>query len=195
MAAKKKSGKKRAKVERDFPQWSQDKYIKAWNFASQSHEGQKLTGSNVAYINHIGLVAMEVMTCIAQDRSINDPDLSIQCALLHDTIEDTNTSYRQVTDEFGADVADGVLALTKNKTLGTKLEQMNDSLARIREQPREVWIVKLADRITNLQPPPQHWTKTKIASYKKEARLILAELGEASDYLSKRLAEKIRHYT
>ena len=55
--------------------------------------------------------------------------------------------------------------------------------------------MKLADRITNLQPPPAHWTKKKVAAYKKEARLILAELGEASDYLSERLAEKIRNYT
>ena len=177
------------------PQWSQDKYTRAWNFASQAHEGQKLTGANVAYINHIGLVAMEVMTCIAQDRSFDDPDLSIQCALLHDTIEDTNTSYEQITDEFGSDVANGVLALTKNKTLGTKMEQMKDSLARIRQQPREIWIVKLADRVTNLQPPPPHWTKKKIMAYRQEARLILAELGEASNYLSERLAEKIRHYS
>jgi (p)ppGpp synthase/HD superfamily hydrolase len=175
-------------------QWSPDKYIKAWNFASQSHEGQKLTGTNVAYINHIGLVAMEVMTCIAQDRSIANPDLAIQCALLHDTIEDTHVLYEQIAEEFGVDVADGVLAVTKNRTLGEKSLQMKDSLARIRMQPREVWIVKLADRITNLQPPPEQWSKKKIAAYRVEADLILSELGEASEYLSERLAVKIQDY-
>lgn len=194
MASKKKISGETDSGERKFPRWSQDKYIKAWNFASQSHEGQKLTGSNVAYINHIGLVAMEVMTCIAQDRTIQNPDLAVQCALLHDTIEDTDTLYEQVKKEFGVDVADGVLALTKNKTLGTKPLQMKDSLARIRKQPREVWIVKLADRITNLQPPPHQWSAKKVAAYKKEAKLILRELGDASAYLSARLASKIENY-
>lgn len=189
-----KSDSEKTRDRRGYPQWSQDKYIKAWNFASQSHEGQKLTGSNVAYINHIGLVAMEVMTCIAQDRTIQNPDLAIQCALLHDTIEDTNTLYEQVAEEFGVDVADGVLALTKNKTLGEKPLQMKDSLERIRKQPREVWLVKLADRITNLQPPPDSWSREKVAAYKEEARLILDELGAASRYLSERLAGKIESY-
>jgi GTP diphosphokinase / guanosine-3',5'-bis(diphosphate) 3'-diphosphatase len=71
---------------------------------------------------------------------------------------------------------------------------MADSLRRIKLQPREVWLVKLADRIVNLQPPPEHWQADKIAAYRAEARVILAALGEASPLLAARLAEKIEAY-
>jgi (p)ppGpp synthase/HD superfamily hydrolase len=90
-------------------------------------------------------------------------------------------------------VAAGVAALSKRKGLA-KADAMRDSLARIRERPHAVWLVKLADRITNLQPPPKHWTAEKIANYRVEAELILRELGPASSYLGKRLAEKIASY-
>ncbi len=76
--------------------WSQDLYLKAWNFASNAHKDQKLPGSDIPYINHIGSVAMEVMAAIAQSSSVANPDLAVQCALLHDTVEDTRTTYEQV---------------------------------------------------------------------------------------------------
>ena len=69
--------------------WNQEKYIKAWNFASIVHNGQTLPGTDLPYINHIGNVAMEAMAAIANDTRINNPDLLVQCALLHDVIEDT----------------------------------------------------------------------------------------------------------
>jgi (p)ppGpp synthase/HD superfamily hydrolase len=71
---------------------------------------------------------------------------------------------------------------------------MRDSLARIRAQPAEVWMVKLADRITNLQAPPHYWTREKIRAYRAEAREIHAQLGAACDVLGPRLLEKIEAY-
>lgn len=115
------------------------------------------------------------------------------CALLHDTVEDTAVTYEQVAAGFGQPVADGVLALTKDEGL-PKGEQMPDSLRRIKRQPREVWLVKLADRIVNLQPPPKHWQAERIAAYKVESDSILAALGEASPLLAERLAAKIEAY-
>jgi len=71
---------------------------------------------------------------------------------------------------------------------------MIECLGRIKQQPEEIWMVKLADRITNLQPPPGHWLKEKIGNYLREAMTIHAYLGEASGYLSSRLLEKIDAY-
>jgi (p)ppGpp synthase/HD superfamily hydrolase len=71
---------------------------------------------------------------------------------------------------------------------------MEDSLRRIRQQPREVWRVKLADRITNLQPPPSYWTPEKRGKYRAEAVTILDALGEASPFLATRLRGKIEAY-
>jgi len=173
--------------------WNQDLYIKAWNYASKIHNEQLLPCSDIPYINHIGLVAMEAMAAIANG-NIENPDLLVQCALLHDTIEDTSSSYDDIKSEFGIEVADGVLALTKDKSLSSKREQMLDSIQRIRLQPKEVWMVKLCDRITNLQPPPNKWDKTKIMNYRDEAILIHTKLGSANSFLSDRLNEKITDY-
>lgn len=93
--------------------------------------------------------------------------------MLHDVIEDTETSYDDLEKQFGTDVALGVLALTKDINLPSKEEQMIDTLDRIRKQPVEIRMVKMADRITNLQPPPHYWSGEKIQNYRKEARLIL----------------------
>ncbi|MFQ3170219.1 MAG: (p)ppGpp synthase/HD superfamily hydrolase [Oleispira sp.] len=173
--------------------WDQEKYLTAWNFACTVHNGQTLPGSDIPYINHLGLVAMEAMATIAHE-NIDNPNLLVVCALLHDSIEDTATTYKDINNMFGADIAEGVLALTKNKQLSSKHEQMLDSINRIKDQPIEVWMVKLCDRITNLQVPPKHWNKDKIIQYQNEARLILDQLSEANKFLAKRLKNKISAY-
>jgi (p)ppGpp synthase/HD superfamily hydrolase len=71
---------------------------------------------------------------------------------------------------------------------------MTDSLQRIREQPREIWVVKLADRVTNLQSPPAHWSEEKVAGYRVQAVQIRDALGEASDHLRARLDQRLETY-
>ena len=71
---------------------------------------------------------------------------------------------------------------------------MKDSLERIKQQPKEITMVKMADRITNLQPPPAHWDRGKIKRYATEAAMILNHLGTADSYLAGRLSMKIVEY-
>lgn len=174
--------------------WSPDLFIKAWNFACFVHKDQKMPGSDVPYTNHIGSVVMEIVSALSRGSRVENPDLAVQCAILHDSIEDTPTTFNQVRDEFGPDVADGVAALSKNPDLPTKSEQMFDSLKRIKSQPREVWMVKMADRISNLQGPPHYWTLEKIRGYCAEAVRIHADLHTANEILGRRLLEKIEDY-
>lgn len=172
--------------------WSQERYLAAWRFAAEAHHGQTFPGTELSYLLHIGAVAMEVLGALAVE-DVEEPDLAVQCALLHDVLEDTEVGYPQLVAVFGERVADGVRALTKDGGMD-KAAAMADSLARIREQPREVWWVKLADRITNLQPPPHYWSAGKIERYRGEAETILAALGEASPFLAGRLRGKIAGY-
>ncbi len=60
--------------------------------------------------------------------------------------------------------------------------------------PKEVWALKLADRITNLQPPPAHWSKIKRLKHQDEARLLHEMLREGNAYLAERLNTKIVTY-
>ncbi|MEM9338933.1 MAG: HD domain-containing protein [Bacteroidota bacterium] len=179
--------------------WSPDIYAKAWEFATLAHQNQtyggKTEGVEINYINHIGSVAMEVANALQFSSDQLDADLAIQCALLHDIIEDTKFTFYDVKSEFGEDVAKGVSALTKNESLPSKRESMLDSLSRIRQQPYEVWMVKMADRICNLYHPPYYWDGQKIASYREEAQLIFDHLNEANEVLATRLKSKIGAYS
>ena len=71
---------------------------------------------------------------------------------------------------------------------------MLDSLNRISKQRKEVWAVKLADRITNLQKPPKSWDNFKRINYREEAIIILDKLKGSNSYLENRLSEKIKEY-
>ncbi|MBY0431235.1 MAG: HD domain-containing protein [Rhodospirillales bacterium] len=172
--------------------WSQENYIRALRFACAAHAGQTLPGSALPYAVHLACVAMEVTAALAVE-PVESPDLAVQCALLHDTIEDTAQTAATLESAFGPAVAAGVLALSKTTGL-SKAEAMRQSLERIRLQPREIWMVKLADRITNLQKPPESWSPPKIVAYHAQAVEILDALGEASPFLAARLTEKIKAY-
>lgn len=163
-----------------------DTIQKAILFAAQAHATQLFPGTELPYLLHLAQVASEVT-------SANGSELSVLCAWLHDTIEDTATSYETVQATFGVAVAQGVLALTKDSNL-PKEQRMADSLERILQQPADIAWVKLADRISNLQGPPHYWTPEKIAGYREEAQQILDALGPSCPALAARLEAKITAY-
>jgi len=177
--------------------WSIDELQDTWQLVSRLHDGQKYggpkQGEKIEYINHIGSVAFEIMKALEHTPGMN-ARLALSCALLHDSIEDTPFSYEEVQELFGSGIADGVMALTKNEALEGKQEKMTDSLKRIKLQPKEVWAVKLADRICNLYAPPYYWSNDKKLAYIEEAKLILSELRDGNAYLATRLEEKIEDY-
>jgi len=174
--------------------FSQENYIEVLNFAALAH-GEQKTPKGLPYLAHITCVAMEVINaCEKSQLEQNKTDLAISCALLHDVIEDTNITYDEIYVKFGDKIANGVEALTKDKTKSTKQEQMKDSLERLLAQPYEIQMVKLADRITNLGIPPKHWDNEKMKKYQEEASLILSCLKNSNVYLAKRLEEKIEEY-
>lgn len=178
-------------------EWSIDELQDVWQLASNLHDGQKYggqkKGQQVEYINHIGSVTFEIIKAVEIDTTLNS-DLSIKCAVLHDTIEDTKLSIEEVENRFGKNVAEGVLALTKKEQDNSINDKMLDSLNRIKQQPKEVWVVKMADRICNLYAPPFYWSNKKRKSYLEEAKTIHNELKDGSTYLANRLLEKIEKY-
>jgi (p)ppGpp synthase/HD superfamily hydrolase len=173
--------------------WSQDKYMDAMLFAATAHKDQKVPGRRYSYVVHLAGVAMEVIGANSVDE-VEDPDLMVQCALLHDVLEDTEVTYEEVATDFGSAVADGVLALSKNTELPKK-DQIPESLMRILLQPKEVQMVKLGDRITNMRKPPYEWTREKRIAYRADATLIYEKLKTCSEYLSSRLKRKIEAYS
>ena len=172
----------------------QTTYQNTLRFAAHKHslKEQKVPGTNLPYVVHLSNVAMEIFAAAAHSPGFG-LTYALQLALLHDTVEDTETTLEEIAETFGPEVAQGVAALTKNEQL-PKDAQMPDSLRRLKTLPKEAGAVKLADRITNLQPPPSHWDDEKKKKYRDEARQILQALQGVNAYLENRLKEKIRAY-
>jgi guanosine-3',5'-bis(diphosphate) 3'-pyrophosphohydrolase len=172
----------------------QSVYQKTILFAAERHarKNQMLLDSNIPYVVHLSDVCMEILIA-SQCGGTFDLSLAVQAALLHDILEDTDTTAAELEQQFGTQVVQYVQGLTKDKRIPAE-ERMRDSLKRIKACPKEAWAVKLADRITNLQPPPKSWPLGKIVKYRNEAEIILAELGEANPYLVRRLKREIEKY-
>lgn len=169
-----------------------ERYVEAMRYAAAKHNAQKEPGHDLPYLVHVVSVAAEVIAVLHVARFSN-PELAVTCALLHDTVEDTGTPLDEIRERFGADVAAGVAALSKNPTLFKK-DQMADSLRRILEQPPEIAAVKLADRTINLSAPPHYWSKEKCGKYRVEAGLIADTLGARCPALEARLRAQIASY-
>ena len=80
--------------------WNSEIYLKTLLFAGQAHVNQKVPASEISYVVHITNVCMEAITALVNSPYHNlDSDLVIQCALLHDTIEDTSVIYEDVVQK------------------------------------------------------------------------------------------------
>lgn len=172
--------------------WNRDIYQKAARFACELHADQRVKDSSANYALHLANVSMEVIATWHCEPDF-DIDLAIQTAWHHDTLEDTNVSAELLQSEFGQDVFSCVKALTKNHSL-PYAERMPDVLQRLEQTFREASIVKLADRITNLQKPPSSWSKEKRISYCHEAVVIGESLKGRCFTLEQRLKEKVEEY-
>lgn len=173
----------------------QDIYQKAIRFAGERHleNNQTVKGTKLPYVVHLSNVAMEILLAATHSENF-DLEFALPVALLHDTIEDTSVTFKELKEKFGDEIAEAVLALSKDERL-PKEEQIPDSIKRIKKLRREVFAVKLADRITNLQPPPADWGREMIVKYRDDSIFILKEMQEGNSYLAERLRTKIVEYS
>ncbi|MDR2605308.1 MAG: HD domain-containing protein [Desulfovibrio sp.] len=162
----------------------------AWIYATYKHRHQLYPGSEkIPYMAHISAVVITLIPALVENMHYDEVK-ALCCAVLHDTIADTDATKEQIEELFGTAIAEGVSALSKDKLLQGEAATL-DSLERIKLQSKEVWLVKLADRIANLQTPPNHWSKEKCHTYAREGERILEALGSASPMLAQKLAVRI----
>ncbi len=137
-------------IERYHPSHDMSKIREAYELAKKAHEGQ-LRRSGEPYIIHPLHVAI-ILSELEMDKE------SIIGGLLHDVVEDTDTTLDEIRDNFGSDVAlivDGVTKLTR-LSLGTsdKLEMQAENLRKMflsMSKDIRIIIVKLADRLHNMR--------------------------------------------
>lgn len=162
-------------------------------FASLAHRNQKMTDPDVPYLTHVIAVASNVLEAYYNGEEKFDLDYALKVAVLHDTIEDTIVSYDDIKKRYGEEIAEGVLALSKNEKI-EKAYRMDDCISRIKQCRREVAIVKLADRTFNMRCKPANWDEGHCERYLEEAKKIYSELQDANEYLARKLSERISRY-
>jgi hypothetical protein len=160
----------------------------AWRFVVHKYQGQCYPGTDWPYLTHIGEVLL-LLSRALETEPLLDAALAQCCAILHGTLEDADTTLEEIMRECGEKIADSVAALTLDKEKGD--DALRDSLARIKGERKEVWLVKMADRIANLDRPHDDWTHEKCRAYAEESQLILDALEEASPVLAKELSHLI----
>jgi guanosine-3',5'-bis(diphosphate) 3'-pyrophosphohydrolase len=132
--------------------------FRAAAFAALKHQHQKRKDKETPYASHVFRVCLVVRHVF----NLSDPRM-LAAALLHDTIEDTNTDYDDIEERFGPEVARWVAALTKEMRLPE--EQREDEYVKVlAAAPWQVKACKLADIYDNLGDctvlSPEHRRKT-----------------------------------
>jgi len=120
-------------------------YSKAIEFATKKHEGQLNQGN--PYLPHVICVFD-----LVKEYEPNNFDLQI-AALLHDTIEDTYTSPRELEDNFNETVASLVIELTDAPSIKKAMGKANYLLQKLETISDEALTIKLADRAAHAMLP------------------------------------------
>jgi len=147
--------------------------MKAMAFAAEKHRHQRrkdVDGS--PYINH----PISLANVLASEGGVTDV-LVLGAAILHDTIEDTDTTEEELRATFGARLTAIVLEVTDDKSLAKHVRKQ----LQIDHAPhvsQEAKLVKLADKICNLRDilasPPPHWTPERKQEYFDWASRVVA---------------------
>ena len=141
-----------------------NRLVKAAHFAAVKHKTQRRKDAErTPYINH----PLALANVLAIECGIDD--IEVLCgALLHDTIEDTDTSREELLEAFGEQIAKIVFEVTDNKSLAwqARKEAQISNAPLISEKAK---LVKLADKICNLRDvsssPPEGWSIKRRQEY------------------------------
>ncbi|EIJ44261.1 guanosine polyphosphate synthetase/pyrophosphohydrolase [Beggiatoa alba B18LD] len=138
--------------------------LKALRFSADKHRDQRRRDKQVSpYINH----PIQVATLLWEVGKVYDIAVII-AALLHDTLEDTNTQADEIQNLFGLTVLNIVQEVTDDKSL-EKAERKRLQVERAPHKSHSAKLVKLADKICNvrdiLYTPPQTWSVTRCLEY------------------------------
>jgi guanosine-3',5'-bis(diphosphate) 3'-pyrophosphohydrolase len=138
--------------------------LKALHFAADKHRDQRRKGAEASpYVNHL----IEVAELLAREGRVTDV-LTLQAALLHETLEDTETTPAELDARFGVEVRRLVEEVTDDKQLSTT-ERKRLQITQARQLSARAKLVKLADKIANLRSlvhvPPVDWSLKQKREY------------------------------
>ena len=158
--------------------------LKALHFAADKHRDQRRKDEGASpYINH----PIQVAELLARVGGVRDL-VALQAAILHDTIEDTQTTPEELDANFGERVRRVVQEVTDDKTL-LKADRKRLQIEHARHLSREAQLVKLADKISNViavtETPPAKWPLSRRKEYLDWTEQVVAGLRGCNAPLEK----------
>jgi (p)ppGpp synthase/HD superfamily hydrolase len=157
-------------------------FARALDFAARKHVHQRRKGELAEpYVNHLSDVA-RLLAAATQGEDVT----LVIAGLLHDTMEDTETSFDELAKEFGQEVAELVAEVTDDKSL-PKPERKRLQIATAPHKSARARMIKLADKTSNLHSlissPPRDWSGERIRDYIEWASKVVAGCRGVSAYL------------
>ena len=149
--------------------------LEALDFAARKHRNQRRKDAEqTPYINH----PIAVAHILLNEAGISD-DVVLIAALLHDTVEDTETTFEEIEQLFGKSVREIVAEVTDDKSLpkSVRKQQQIDHAAGLSDRAR---LVKLADKTANLRDiaisPPDEWSTARIDDYVEWGKAVVDQI-------------------
>jgi GTP diphosphokinase / guanosine-3',5'-bis(diphosphate) 3'-diphosphatase len=149
--------------------------IKALRFSADKHRYQRRKDqAQSPYINH----PIEVVQLLWEVGGVRDVNVLL-AALLHDTIEDTQTRPEEIREQFGDEVLSLVLEVTDDKKL-PKAERKRLQIENAAHKSNGAKLVKLADKSCNVRDiagsPPKDWSAERRGEYLLWTEQVVAAL-------------------
>ncbi len=150
-----------------------DTLFRALTFAATKHRDQRRKDVGASpYINH----PMAVARVLSVEGGVHD-EATLLAAVLHDTVEDTETTFEELEREFGAEVSGLVRELTDDKSL-PKEERKEKQIEHMANASDKAKRLKIADKICNLRDvthnPPEKWDTARRIEYLEWAERVVA---------------------
>jgi (p)ppGpp synthase/HD superfamily hydrolase len=138
--------------------------LKALKFAAQKHTRQRRKDSEASpYVNHL----IDIAEILAGVGGVSDL-ATLQAAILHDTIEDTQTTADELENMFGSEVRRLIEEVTDDKRL-PKSERKRLQIEHAPYLSTRAKLIKIADKISNVRDvthaPPTEWTLLRRQEY------------------------------
>ncbi|ELU04687.1 hypothetical protein CAPTEDRAFT_222957 [Capitella teleta] len=165
--------------------------MRCMNFAAVKHKNQRRKDAEATpYINH----PIGVANILTEEAGVDDV-IVIQAALLHDTVEDTNTTIDEIVEHFGHNVAGIVAEMTDDKNLA-KAERKRQQILHAPHASPKAKLVKLADKLYNLRDlqrcTPCGWSEDRVQEYFVWAHQVVAGLRGSNRQLENKLDDLFR---
>ena len=153
-------------------------------FAAEKHRNQRRKDAEASpYINH----PLQVAHALASEGGVSDLKTLI-AAVLHDTVEDTKTTFEELVERFGKKVTHVVKEVTDEKLL-PKVQRKREQVERAPQLSKRAALVRLADKTCNLRDiathPPKDWPLKRKQAYFDWAKDVVDGLPPVNRKLRK----------